>query len=99
MARQRKLQIGIRKLLMLTFLFAVFALGYRVGHQEHLKSMESGFADYEELMRLVEEATVPETWEALGGAESMAPYPQNLSLIISGGTVVHEQATEPGDEQ
>ena len=98
MARKRKLQISIRKLLMLTILFAVFALGYRVGHREHLKSLEAGFADFDELMRLIEETTVPETWEALGGPETMEPYPQNLSLTISGGIVVHEQDAEPGDE-
>ena len=98
MARIRKLQISIRKLLMLTILFAVFALGYRVGHREHLKSLEAGFADFDELMRLIEETTVPETWEALGGPETMEPYPQNLSLTISGGIIVHEQDAEPGDE-
>ena len=98
MTRKRTLQIGIRNLLMLTFLFAVFALGYQVGHREHVKSLEEGFADFDELMRLIEETTVPETWEALGGPETMEPYPQNLSLTISGGVVVHEQDAEPGIE-
>ena len=98
MARKRKLQFGIRKLLMLTILLAVFALGYRVGHREHLKSLEGRFADFDELIRLLEETTDPETWEALSSSDTLEPYPQNQSLNTSGGTVVHEQDDESGDE-
>lgn len=98
MTRKRQLQISIRKLLMLTGLFAVFALGYREGHREHLKSLEGGFADFDELIRIIEETTVPDTWDAFGGPETMEPYPQNLSLIISDGIVVHEQDAEPGHQ-
>lgn len=83
---------------MMTFLFAVFAMGYRSGHREHLKSLEVGFADFDELMRLIEETTVPETWEALGEPETMESYPQDFSLNTFGGTVVHDQDAEPGDE-
>ncbi|MEL6110092.1 MAG: hypothetical protein AAFU85_29110 [Planctomycetota bacterium] len=94
--QKRKLQLGIRDLLMLTVLIAVFALGYRVGHEEHLKSLQKGFANFDELMQLIEETTVPETWESLGGPESMEPYPRNLSLVITSDIVVHEQENERG---
>lgn len=98
MAWKRKLQISIRKLLMLTILFAVFALGYRTGHREHLKSSEERFANFDELIRLIEKTTPPDTWDALGGPETMEPYPPNLSLIISGGIIVHDQDADIGDE-
>lgn len=49
------------------------------------------FADFDSLMTLIETTVVPDTWEALGGSSTMAPYPQNLSLIISTTSDVHDQ--------
>ena len=54
----------------------------------------SSFADFDSLMGLIETTVVPDTWEALGGSSTMAPYPQNLSLIISTTNDVHDQITD-----
>jgi general secretion pathway protein D len=52
------------------------------------------FADFDSLMQLIETTIVPDTWEALGGNSTMAPYPQNLSLIISTTSDVHDQIVD-----
>ena len=52
------------------------------------------FADFDSLMTLIETTVVPDTWEALGGNSTMAPYPQNLSLIISTTSDVHDQIVD-----
>ncbi len=52
------------------------------------------FADFDSLMNLIETTVVPDTWEALGGNSTMAPYPQNLSLIISTTSDVHDQIVD-----
>ncbi|MCO8120836.1 general secretion pathway protein GspD [Stieleria sp. TO1_6] len=54
----------------------------------------SSFADFDSLMNLIETTVVPDTWEALGGNSTMAPYPQNLSLIISTTSDVHDQIVD-----
>ncbi len=54
----------------------------------------SSFADFGSLMTLIETTVVPDTWEALGGPSTMAPYPQNLSLVISTTSDVHDQITD-----
>ncbi|WP_390620381.1 type II secretion system protein GspD [Stieleria varia] len=51
----------------------------------------SSFADFDSLMQLIQQTVVPDTWEALGGPSTMAPYPQNLSLVISTTSDVHDQ--------
>ncbi|MCO8124870.1 hypothetical protein NHH03_24245 [Stieleria sp. TO1_6] len=35
------------------------------------------------LMTFIQQTISPSDWEAKGGSSTMAPYPQNLSLIIS----------------
>ena len=52
------------------------------------------FADFGSLMSLIETTVVPDTWEALGGPSTMAPYPQNLSLVISTTSDVHDQIAD-----
>ncbi|MEM6469282.1 MAG: hypothetical protein AAF802_06905 [Planctomycetota bacterium] len=52
------------------------------------------FADFDSLMNLIETTVVPDTWEALGGNSTMAPYPQNLALIISTTSDVHDQIVD-----
>ena len=52
------------------------------------------FADFGSLMSLIETTVVPDTWEALGGPSTMAPYPQNLSLVISTTSDVHDQIND-----
>ncbi|TWT93802.1 DUF1598 domain-containing protein [Stieleria varia] len=38
----------------------------------------SSFADFDSLMQLIQQTVVPDTWEALGGPSTMAPYPQGV---------------------
>ena len=42
------------------------------------------FADFDSLMNLIETTVVPDTWEALGGNSTMAPYPQGVFVDASG---------------
>lgn len=42
------------------------------------------FADFQSLMTLIETTVVPDTWEALGGNSTMAPYPQGVYVDASG---------------
>lgn len=52
------------------------------------------FADFDSLMNLIQTTVEPDTWEALGGNSTMAPYQQNLSLIISTTSDVHDQIVD-----
>ena len=52
------------------------------------------FADFQSLIDLIQTTVVPDTWEALGGPSTMAPYPQNLSLVISTTSDVHDQIAD-----
>jgi general secretion pathway protein D len=52
------------------------------------------FADFQSLIDLIQTTVVPDTWEALGGPSTMAPYPQNLSLVISTTSEVHDQVAD-----
>ncbi len=52
------------------------------------------FADFQSLIDLIQTTVVPDTWETLGGPSTMAPYPQNLSLVISTTSDVHDQITD-----
>ncbi|WP_167546873.1 DUF1598 domain-containing protein [Stieleria maiorica] len=54
------------------------------------------FADFDSLMNLIETTVVPDTWEALGGNSTMAPYPQGV-YVDAAGTV--EIAHLPSDDQ
>ncbi|SMP76837.1 general secretion pathway protein D [Neorhodopirellula lusitana] len=51
-------------------------------------------ADFDSLMQLIQQTIEPDTWEALGGVGTMAPYPQNLSLVISTTSDVHDQIVD-----
>lgn len=42
------------------------------------------FADFQSLMDLIQTTVVPDTWEALGGPSTMAPYPQGVYVDASG---------------
>ncbi|MEO1614523.1 MAG: DUF1598 domain-containing protein [Planctomycetota bacterium] len=48
------------------------------------------FADFDSLMNLIETTIVPDTWEALGGNSTMAPYPQGVYVDAAG--TIHEKA-------
>ncbi|WP_419195106.1 type II secretion system protein GspD [Novipirellula herctigrandis] len=51
-------------------------------------------ADFDSLMQLIQTTVAPEMWEALGGASTMAPYPQNLSLVVRTTSEVHDEIEE-----
>jgi hypothetical protein len=70
--RKRWRQINIQGVMVLTLLSATFAAGYRSGDEQ------SGEFFFAEMMRLIETTVVPDTWEALGGPSTMAPYPMTL---------------------
>lgn len=53
-----------------------------------------GMADFGSLMMLLQQTIEPTSWEALGGVGTMAPYPQNLSLVISTTSDVHDQIVD-----
>ena len=42
------------------------------------------FADFDSLMQLIQTTVVPETWEALGGPSTLAPYPQGVYVDPDG---------------
>ncbi len=54
----------------------------------------AAFADFESLMTLIQQTVAPDTWEALGGPSTMAEYRQNLSLVISTTSEVHDQIAD-----
>ncbi|MGB7346457.1 MAG: hypothetical protein WBD20_19715, partial [Pirellulaceae bacterium] len=64
------------------------------GSQSAGRGGGSSFADFQSLISLIETTVVPDTWEALGGPSTMAPYPQNLSLVISTTSDVHDQISD-----
>ena len=45
------------------------------------------FADFQSLIDLIQTTVVPDTWEALGGPSTMAPYPQGV-YVDAAGTVL-----------
>lgn len=49
-------------------------------------SAEGGgsFADFQSLIDLIQTTVVPDTWEALGGPSTMAPYPQGVYVDPNG---------------
>ena len=55
-----------------------------------------GFADFGSLMQLIETTVVPDTWEALGGPSTMAPYPQGV-YVDPNGTLQSCQALVPSE--
>ena len=52
------------------------------------------FADFTSLIQLIQTTIEPTTWEALGGVSTMQEYPQNLSLVISTTSDVHDQIVD-----
>lgn len=54
----------------------------------------AAIADFDSLIQLIQTTIAPDTWEALGGPSTMAPYRANLSLVVSTTTDVHEQIAD-----
>lgn len=51
-------------------------------------------ADFNSLIQLIQTTIDPQGWDIVGGPSTMFPYPQNLSLVISTTTDVHEQIAD-----
>jgi len=66
------------------------------GPSNHPAGSQGGgsFADFQSLIDLIQTTVVPDTWEALGGPSTMSEYPQNLSLVISTTSDVHDQISD-----
>lgn len=52
---------------------------------------KAAFADFQALMTGIQQNVVPLSWESKGGMATMAPYPQNLSLIVSTNQYGHDK--------
>lgn len=44
---------------------------------------KDGHFDYKLICMLIHSSISPKSWEAQGGPSTMAPYPQNFSLVVS----------------
>ncbi|TWT98552.1 hypothetical protein [Stieleria varia] len=51
---------------------------------------KDGHFDSEILMMYLQTTVAPNTWEARGGPATMAPYPQNASLVIRAPIKTHD---------
>ncbi|MFO7901313.1 MAG: hypothetical protein R6U98_01525, partial [Pirellulaceae bacterium] len=58
----------------------------------------AAMADYDSLMELISSTIAPDTWDEVGGAGAMEPFPTNLSLVISQTQEVHEQVADLLDQ-
>lgn len=54
----------------------------------------ASFADFSSLIDLIQTTVEPDTWDALGGPSTMREYAQNLSLVISTTSDVHDQIAD-----
>ena len=51
-------------------------------------------ADFDMLIDLITRTIAPQTWDAVGGPGSIAPFDQNFSLVISQTQEIHEQIAD-----
>ena len=51
-------------------------------------------ADFDDLIDLITQTVAPKTWEQNGGQGTIAPFPTNLSLVVSQTQEVHEQIVD-----
>ncbi|WP_246151491.1 type II secretion system protein GspD [Rubripirellula reticaptiva] len=54
----------------------------------------ASFANFDNLIELIQTTVVPDTWDTLGGPSTMREYAQNLSLVISTTSDVHDQIAD-----
>lgn len=88
---KRFFQTRILTLLFVMMLCASFAAGYRNGNESRKEKIN---AKFDELTQLIENTVVRDTWVPLGGASTMTPYPQNLTVCVSGGTDLNNPDSE-----
>ena len=58
----------------------------------------AAYADFDTLIELITSTIAPDTWDEVGGAGAIEPFPMNLSLVISQTQEVHEQITDLLDQ-
>ncbi|MHB8956277.1 MAG: type II secretion system protein GspD [Pirellulaceae bacterium] len=58
----------------------------------------AAMADFDTLIELVTSTIAPDTWDEVGGAGAIEPFPVNLSLVISQTQEVHEQIADLLDQ-
>jgi general secretion pathway protein D len=51
-------------------------------------------ADFDSLIELITTTVAPQTWDSVGGPGSIAPFANNLSLVVSQTQEVHEQIAD-----
>jgi general secretion pathway protein D len=51
-------------------------------------------ADFDDLIDLITQTVAPKSWEQNGGQGTIAPFPTNLSLVVSQTQEVHEQIVD-----
>jgi general secretion pathway protein D len=51
-------------------------------------------ADFDSLIELITTTVAPESWDDVGGPGSIAPFPTNLSLVVSQTQEVHDQLAD-----
>lgn len=58
----------------------------------------AAMADFDTLMELITSTIAPDSWDEVGGAGAIEPFPVNLSLVISQTQEVHEQIADLLDQ-
>ncbi len=58
----------------------------------------AAYADFDTLIELITSTIAPDTWDEVGGAGAIEPFPTTLSLVISQTQEVHEQITDLLDQ-
>jgi general secretion pathway protein D len=58
----------------------------------------AAMADFDTLIELITSTIAPDTWDEVGGAGAIEPFPVNLSLVISQTQDVHEQIADLLDQ-
>ena len=58
----------------------------------------AAMADFDTLIELITSTIAPDTWDEVGGAGAIEPFPVNLSLVISQTQEVHEQIADLLDQ-
>ena len=58
----------------------------------------AAMADFDTLMQLIKDTIQPDSWDDLGGAGTITPFPGNLSLVVSATQQVHEEIRDLLDQ-
>jgi len=58
----------------------------------------AAMADFDTLIELITSTIAPDSWDEVGGAGAIEPFPVNLSLVISQTQEVHEQIADLLDQ-